>query len=346
MLRLPPFDYHRATSVADAAAVLSGEGAAAGRAVRLVAGGTDLWPNLKRRHQKADVVVSLMRVPELAGIHASDGEIRLGATTPLVAIERDPTLRTRFPALVDAVASISSPVLRRMGTLGGNLCLDTRCTYYNQSEEWRHAIGYCMKAEGTVCWVAPSSPRCWAVASSDAAPMLCALEAQAVLVSTAGERTLPLADLYRDDGMSYLAKRPDEVLTEVRLPASSDASRVRAGWFKLRRRGSIDFATLSIAAALSIDAGGRVERADLFLGAVASEPRRAREAGATLLGRSLDEESIVEAARLARRAATPLDNTDFQAAWRGRMVETLTARLLRSLAAPSPSSVRATRMGS
>lgn len=344
MLRLPRFDYHRASSVADAAAVLSGEGAAAGRSVRLVAGGTDLWPNLKRRHQKADVVVSLMQVPELAGIRASRGEIRLGATTTLAAIERDPTLQARFPTLVDAVASISSPVLRRMGTLGGNLCLDTRCTYYNQSEAWRQAIGYCMKAEGTVCWVAPSSPRCWAVASSDAAPMLCALEAQAVLVSTAGERTLPLADLYRDDGMDYLAKRPDEVLTEVRLPASSDATRVRAGWFKLRRRGSIDFATLSIAAALWIDAGGHVERANLFLGAVASEPRRAGDAAESLLGRTLDEASVGEAARRARRVATPFDNTDFQAAWRGRMVETQTARLLRSLVRPSPGAPAVTRM--
>lgn len=334
MLRLPSFEFHQATSVEDAAALLAGEGAGRGREVRLVAGGTDLWPNLKRRHQKADVVVSLAKVPGLAGVRGNGaGELRIGAMTPLAAVEHDARVRGRFPALAEAVAAISSPVLRNMGTLGGNLCLDTRCTYYNQGEEWRRSIGYCMKAEGTVCWVAPSSPRCWAISASDSAPMLCALDARVRLVSTAGEREVPLAAIYRDDGIDYLAKRPDEVLVEVLVPEASAHPSCRSGFFKLRRRGSIDFAVLSIAAAVWAGPDGRVERANLFLGAVASSPTPATDAVEALLGRPLSEETIGEAARRARRAATPMDNTDFQTQWRGRMVETLSARVLRSLVA-------------
>src|SRR5579863_9200 len=166
MLRLPPFRLLRPRTLAEAATLLAEEGAADGRPVRLVAGGTDLWPNMKRRHQQAAAVVSLMGVPELAGVRhptvggtvgtAGDGDapVRIGATTLLDDVARHPLIAERYPALATAVASISSPPLRNMGTLGGNLCVDTRCTYYNQTEEWRRAIDYCMKAEGTICWVA------------------------------------------------------------------------------------------------------------------------------------------------------------------------------------------------
>ncbi len=172
MLRLPKFEFRSAESVEDAVRVLAGEGAAVGRA-RVVAGGTDLWPNFKRRHQKADVVVGLSGITELSGVRIH-GETTLGATTTLSEIERHPGIREHYPALARAVASISSPPLRNMGTLGGNVCVDTRCTYYNQTEEWRRSIDYCMKEEGEICWVAPSSPRCWAHSASDSAPMLAA----------------------------------------------------------------------------------------------------------------------------------------------------------------------------
>ena len=211
MLRLPQFRFHQARTLADAAAVLAGEGAAEGELVRLVAGGTDLWPNMKRRHQSATAVVSLMGIPGLAGVDVN-GEVHIGATTLLADVVRHPAIQERYPALAEAVNSISSPPLRHMGTLGGNLCVDTRCTYYNQTEDWRRSIDYCMKAEGKICWVATSSPRCWAHTASDSAPMLCALGAKVKLLSTQGERAIPLEDLYRDDGISYLTKRQDEIL--------------------------------------------------------------------------------------------------------------------------------------
>jgi 4-hydroxybenzoyl-CoA reductase subunit beta len=335
MLRLPRFDFIRARSLGEAASILAGEGAAEGRAVRLVAGGTDLWPNMKRLHQKAEVVVSLLGIPALHGIHAN-GEVRLGATTLLDEIVRHPAVRERYPAFATAVASISSPPLRNMGTIGGNLCVDTRCTYYNQTEHWRQSIDYCMKEEGRICWVATSSPRCWAHTASDSAPILCALGAGVRLVSTQGERTIAVEDLFRDDGIAYLTKRPDEILTDVFLPADADATGCRSAFWKLRRRGSIDFAVLSVAVAVWPDPAGIVQRARIYLGAVASAPLPATEAAEFLVGKPLTVETIAHAAALARKIATPMDNTDFQTQWRGVMVQRYTEAALREAAGLEP----------
>jgi 4-hydroxybenzoyl-CoA reductase subunit beta len=245
-------------------------------------------------------------------------------------------VRERYPAFAAAVQSISSPPLRNMGTIGGNLCVDTRCTYYDQTEEWRRAVDYCMKEEGTICWVATSSPRCWAHSASDSAPMACALGAEVKLVSAQGERIIPVENLYKDDGIEYLAKRPDEILSALHLPASSAASSCRSAFWKLRRRGSIDFAVLSVAAAVWTDPGGVVERARVYLGAVASYPLPAQGAADFLTGKTLNEETIAEAAKLARKVATPMDNTDFQTQWRGVMVQRYAEAALREVAGMDP----------
>jgi 4-hydroxybenzoyl-CoA reductase subunit beta len=332
MLRLPPFRFIQARSLAEAASILSDEGVGEDAStVRLVAGGTDLWPNMKRRHQKAETVVSLMGIPDLTGVYVN-GEIRIGATTLLADVAAHPAVAGRYPAFVRAVLSISSPPLRHMGTLGGNLCVDTRCTYYNQTEEWRRSIDYCLKAEGTVCWVAPGSSRCLAHSASDSAPMLAALGARVTLVSPAGERDLPVEELFRDDGIEYLGKRPDEILTGILLPPESTSTSCRSAFWKLRRRGSIDFAVLSAAASVWTDPAGIVQRARIFLGAVASAPVAATAAALSLLGKPLTEENVAVAAKLARDVATPFDNTDFQAQWRSVMVEKYTAGALREIA--------------
>jgi 4-hydroxybenzoyl-CoA reductase subunit beta len=353
MMRLPEFRYRAPASVAEACAILHGEGPSA----RVLAGGTDLLPNMKRRHQQAATLVALARVPELRGIDVpanGGGETRVGAMTSLGEICADQRLRARHPGFVRAVASISAPALRNAGTISGNLCLDTRCIYYNQDEAWRRAISYCMKEQGEVCWVAPGSPRCWAIAASDAAPLLCAVGARVRLVSVDGDRVIPLPDLYRDDGIAYLTKRPDELLTEVLLPEGggwrleaggwrdggraaarqpgASESRMKATYWKLRRRGSIDFPVLGVGAAIWTDAGGLVTRASIVLGAVASAPLPCDEAAALLVGRPLDPETIAAAAKAARRMATPLDNTDFTIAWRGAMAEKYVDGALRELA--------------
>jgi 4-hydroxybenzoyl-CoA reductase subunit beta len=267
VLRLPPIELRSPTTVQEAVKEI-----AQGN-VRLVAGGTDLWPNMKRRHQKAEIVISLMSIPGLDKIDSTGTDIHIGGTATLSNIIRDDKIRERFPAFAKALASISSPPLRNMGTIGGNLCVDTRCTYYNQTEEWRRSIDYCLKEEGTICWVATKSPRCWAHTASDSAPILCALDAKVKLVSASGEREIPLTDMYVDDGIDYLSKQPDEILTEVTVPGLSDSSHGRSAFWKLRRRGSIDFSTMSVAAAVWMD-DDVVTRASMYLGAVGSSTGR------------------------------------------------------------------------
>ena len=326
MLRLPPINLQLPTTVQDAAKAIAADN------TRLVAGGTDLWPNMKRRHQKAGTVVSLMSIPGLDTIDTTGSDVRIGGTATLTNIIRDDIVRERFPAFAKAVASISSPPLRNMGTIGGNLCVDTRCTYYNQTEEWRRSIDYCLKEDGTVCWVATKSPRCWAHTASDSAPILCALDATVKLVAANGERELPLADMYVDDGIDYLTKRPDEILTEVVVPGTSDAGHCRSSFWKLRRRGSIDFATMSVAAAVWLDDNDVVTRASLYLGAVGAAPMPVADIAAILPGNKLTEENIAEIAHAAHKIAQPMDNTDFAPSWRGKMTEQYATAALREIA--------------
>jgi 4-hydroxybenzoyl-CoA reductase subunit beta len=299
---------------------------------RIVAGGTDLWPNMKRRHQSADTVISLMSIPGLSEVRSDAGELTMGGTTTLSTIIRDEHVRKRFPAFARAVASISSPPLRNMGTIGGNLCIDTRCTYYNQTEEWRRSIDYCLKEAGKICWVATKSPKCWAHTASDAAPILCALGAQVKLVSSQGEREIPLTSLYVDDGIDYLAKQSNEIVTEILVPETSGIDHCRSAFWKLRRRGSIDFSTLSVATAVWMDDNEVVTRAELYLGAVGSAPMPVAEAGTVLVGNRISDDRIQEVAHAAHKIARPMDNTDFTASWRGKMTEQYVVAALREVA--------------
>jgi 4-hydroxybenzoyl-CoA reductase subunit beta len=338
VLRLPPIKLETPTSIQGAAkAIANGN-------TRLVAGGTDLWPNMKRRHQKAETIVSLMSIPGLDSIDSVNANIRLGATATLANVIRDDKVRERFPAFAGAVASISSPPLRNMGTIGGNLCVDTRCTYYNQTEEWRRSIDYCLKEEGTICWVATKSPRCWAHTASDAAPILCALDAKVRLVSATGERELPLTDMYVDDGIDYLAKQTDEILTEVVVPGTSDSDHCRSAFWKLRRRGSIDFSTLSVAAAVWTDDSDVVTRASMYLGAVGAAPMPVAEIDTVLVGNKITEDGIAEIAHVAHKIARPMDNTDFAASWRGKMTEQYVGAVLREVAGLPPLRMRPRHM--
>ncbi len=324
MMRLPEFTLRRPSTITEALAISASEGDAA----RFVAGGTDLYPNLKRRHQKADTLISLSRVRELHGISADPAAgMTIGAMTSLAVIARDPTIRKSYPGFARAVASISTPTLRHMGTIGGNLCLDTRCTYYDQNEEWREAIDNCMKCEGSICWVAPSSPRCWAISAADSVPVLCALGARVRIDGPAGSREIQLTQLYQDDGIRYLTLAPRELITALVLPP---AGATRSTYWKLRRRGSIDFPVLGVGATVKLD-GGVVREANVVLGAVASAPIAATQAASSLIGKRLDDASVADAARLARSVATPLDNTDFAMQWRAKMVEVYVEGALREL---------------
>jgi 4-hydroxybenzoyl-CoA reductase subunit beta len=332
MLRLPAFRFLQPRTLSDALRMKADAGADA----TYVAGGTDLYPNMKRRQQTPATVISLMRVAELTGGGTGDGGRVLPACITLTDIASDPGLRARYPAVARAAELVSTPLLRNMGTLGGNLCLDTRCNYYDQSYEWRKAIDFCMKKDGAICWVAPSSPRCWAVSSTDVAPVMVALGAEYRLAGPRGERVLPAARFYHNDGIDYLTKQPDEILVDVRLPAPG-------GWdcvyHKLRRRGSFDFPVLGVAAWVKWDrgrgqgAGGHVFDARGVLGGVASWPQEVPEAGAALAGTTLDDGAIAAAAAAAYKPAKPMDNTDFDLSWRKQMTRVYVSRALEEIRA-------------
>ncbi|MBP6775209.1 MAG: FAD binding domain-containing protein [Gemmatimonadaceae bacterium] len=320
MMRLPAFKYRAPKTVGDAVLWLAESPAD----TMLVAGGTDLLPNMKRRQQTPKTVIGLKGVAELSGIRAN-GSISIGAGTTLTALVNDPAIKSRALGLWQSAAQIATPHLRNMGTIGGNLCLDTRCTYYDQTEDWRKAIGFCMKKDGTTCWVATSSKRCLAVSSTDTAPMLLALGATVTLVSAAGTREVAVSDLYNNDGMQYLTRRPDELLTRIEIP---DTTGWVSTYWKLRRRGSFDFPVGAAAVALKLDGAGRVEAARLVLGAVASRPLHSPKAEALLVGQMLTDDVIAAAADAAYDVAKPMDNTDFELVWRKKMVRSLVTSAL------------------
>jgi 4-hydroxybenzoyl-CoA reductase subunit beta len=332
MIRLPWFDYRAPRSVGEAARILAGEGPRA----MLLAGGTDLLPNMKRRQQTPATLVALRGVRELKTITNGSG-LTIGAGVTLSEVADSQTVREKYTGLTQAAALVATPHLRNMATLGGNLCLDTRCSYYDQSEEWRKAINYCYKKDGDVCWVATASKRCVAVSSTDTAPALIALGARVKLVSAAGEREVALEDLYNNDGMQYLTRKPDEIVTEVKLPA--------AGWkstyWKLRRRGSFDFPILGVAAAVKLAPDGTVEEARIALGAVASRPFLVPKASELLVGKKLTDDVIAAAAAAVGSRAKPMDNTDLDLYWRKQVTPDFVGYALRELRGDD---MRATRM--
>ena len=322
MMRLPWFGFHSPRSVAEAAKILAGEGPGA----MLIAGGTDLVPNMKRRHQSPKTLVSLRKVEELKTLTNGSG-LRLGAGLTLSEIVHSEKVRGPYTGLYQAAAQVATVHLRNMGTLGGNLCLDTRCSYFNQNYEWRKAIDFCMKADGDICWVATASKRCLAVSSTDTAPALISLGAKVKLVSTQGMREVLLADLYNNDGIDYISRRADEVMTEIGVP---DSTGWTSTYWKLRRRGAFDFPVLGVAAAVKLAKDGTVEAARIALGAVSSKPL-ATKAGESLIGRKLTDEAIAEAGGKAQNVAKPMDNTDLDIYWRKDVVSAFVGYALREL---------------
>jgi 4-hydroxybenzoyl-CoA reductase subunit beta len=334
MMRLPLFAFRAPRTLEEAARILHGEGPDA----MPLAGGTDLLPNMKRRQQVPHTLLSLRNIDALHELRYDSSGARLGACLTLSDVASDPRFRNGATALAQAAAQVATPQIRNMATLGGNLCLDTRCNYYDQSYEWRKAINFCMKKDGVTCWVAPSSPKCMAVSSTDAAPALMALGARVRLVSQSGEREISLAGLYNNDGMHYLQRRPGEILAEVLLDPLHNW---RSTYWKLRRRGSFDFPVLSVAAAARFSNAGVIEDARIVIGSVASRPLIADEAAKFLLGRPLSTETIAQAAALAARIAKPLDNTDFDMSWRKKVTSEFVTYALRELRGDDTSKERA-----
>jgi 4-hydroxybenzoyl-CoA reductase subunit beta len=330
MMRLPKFTYRTPRTIAEAVKFIGD----AGPEAQFVAGGTDLYPNMKRRQQMPKTVISVMRLTELNQV-SGDGTrgVTIGASVTLTEICEHEIIKRCYPVIASAARTISTPILRNMGTIGGNLLLDTRCNYYDQNYEWRKAINFCLKKDGDICWVAPGSSKCWAVQSSDLVPVMVAIGARFRLVSTLGERMIDAAGFYNDDGIDYLKKRPDELLVDIHLPPTNGW---RASYQKLRRRGAFDFPVLGVAAYVKYEENGgdtsaHVSDARIVLGGIAPSPVQVTGSAQALIGKRLNEDQIQAAAEAAYVKARPLDNTDFVYQWRKQMARQYTIRALREL---------------
>jgi 4-hydroxybenzoyl-CoA reductase subunit beta len=312
---LPEFTLARPRSLAEAAALAACEGA------RLLAGGTDLLANLRRGLEAPQTLVCLDRIPGLAGIEKSPLGLRIGALVSLAELAESPGIPD---ALKEAARAVGAPAHRAAGTLGGNLCLDTRCVYYNQSEEWRRSNGYCLKRGGTVCHVAPRGNVCRAAFTGDLAPALLALEAEAEIFRAQGRDVRPLANLYRDDGARPLTLAPGEILAAVRVPARQ----VRSGYAKARRRGAIDFPLAGVAIALALSEG-RVAHLRVALTGTNSSPIALDVT--PLVGREPGPALEAALAKRVEKDVKPLRTTVGAADYRRQAAVILARRLLERL---------------
>jgi 4-hydroxybenzoyl-CoA reductase subunit beta len=332
MLRAPQFRVERPTTVDQALALL----AAGGERAMVLAGGTDLVPNLKHRLFEPQVLVSLQDVAELHGERReADGTLVLGAMTTIDAVAHSPEVRRRAPALAQAAGLVAGPQLRRMGTLGGNVMLDTRCQWYNQTYFWRQALGFCLKKDGTLCHVVEGGSKCVAAASNDTAPALMTLGAELVFQSARGRQVLPVAELYKSDGAFNKKVSGDQLLVEVRLPETGAGHRGAYG--KLRDRGAIDYPLLGLAVRVDLDGSGAVATADAVVVALQARPVRLRRVDELLRGTRPGSEAfdraVDQAAEAAYQQCHPLPNIPGDHEYRREMVPVYLRRTLRAAVA-------------
>ena len=332
MLRLPRFDLRQPTSLGEAVTLLREEGAGA----MVMAGGTDLLPNMKHELFTPRVVVSLGRVPELRGITRDpDGTLVVGAMARIAEIASSESVRKQAPALAQAAGLVAGPQLRRAGTIGGNVLLDTRCQYYNQSYFWRSALGFCLKKDGVVCHVVAGGSRCVAAASADCAPALMTLGAVLEIVGANGHRTVSIDEFWLGDGIVNRRLAVGEILVAIRIPPTPPGHRGAYG--KLRERGSIDFPLLGVACRLDVGDGDRVEHGDLVLTALAARPKRIPQAASRLVSTRLGTEefraAVDELGALAHRQCHTLANVPGDQEWRREMIPVYVRRTLQAAAA-------------
>jgi len=321
VLTLPPFEYHAPTSLAEALALLTQH---AGQ-VKLIAGGTDLVPNMKHRLFTPRHVVGLKGIADLDYIREEGKGIRIGAMTTIAALARSERVQARLPSLAQAAAQIAGPQLREMGTLGGNLCLDTRCVYYNQTYFWRQALGFCLKKDGTVCHVVKAGKKCVAAASNDSAPVLMSLGASVRIAGPRGEREMPLQDFYLPDGIVNTALAADEIVVEARIPAPPPG--LKMGYQKVRVRAAIDYPALTVAVAYQVDAGQKLGDLRLVVSALGARPHPVARLDA-FRGRPLGATLKRELGAAVHKQCHPLTNINVDPSWRREILPVIVRRAL------------------
>jgi 4-hydroxybenzoyl-CoA reductase subunit beta len=323
---LPSFQLLRPKMLTDAVSIMS----TYSDQVKVIAGGTDLLPSMKQKLFTPPYVLDLRGVGELRGIYETADGVSIGALTTLAEIEHSSLIQRDYPVLYHAVKTVASPVLRNMGTLGGNICLDTRCLWYNQSLLWRKSCGFCLKKDGDLCHVAPSSNTCWAAFSGDAAPALLCLAADIEIAGPDGVRRVPLSEFYVNDGIVRLHLSPQELVTRIYLPEASKGW--NGSYQKLRVRGSIDYPLAGVAVALKLR-DGRVEDARMAITAVNSAPHLVKDVDARLVGMQVSEELAEAVGELAARSAKPLTTSALTPEYRREMVKVFAKRALLAAAA-------------
>ncbi len=334
MLRLPKFELRTPTTLEQAIEWLE----EAGPSALIVAGGTDLVPNMKHELFTPELVVSLAGIAELRGIRRDhDGALSIGAMTSLEEVAANELVRAQAPALAQACSLVAGPQLRSMGTLGGNVMLDTRCQWYNQTYFWRQALGFCMKKDGSLCHVVAGGKNCVAAASNDSAPALMTLGANLEFESAKGARETPIDELWLADGIRNKKLEHGEILTRIRVPPVGTGHRGAYG--KLRDRGSIDFPLLGVAVRLDLDSAQRVEHADIVITALAAQPKRISKVVETLRGLEVESPEFASAcetvAALAHKQCRPLPNIPGDHDYRREMVPVYVRRTLAAAAARS-----------
>jgi 4-hydroxybenzoyl-CoA reductase subunit beta len=325
-LSLPEFKLLRPRSVEEAVGLL-GQYA---RTMRVLAGGTDMIPSMRQKLFEPQSMLDVRHLSQLKGIHTRTGEgVEIGALTTLCEIEHSSLLRTHYPVLTEAAATVASPVLRNMGTIGGNICLDTRCLWYNQSLQWRKACGFCIKKDGDICHVAPGGTKCWAVFSADTPPALLCLNAEVEIAGPSGTLRIPLREFYTGIGDNYRKLAPNELLTRVFLPESSAGYRGVYG--KLRVRGSIDYPLAGVAVIMK-RSNGHIADARVAITAVNPAPVVVQGASEAMAGRSMNDTLAETIGDLAARSAKPLTTSALTPEYRREMIRVFTKRAVLEVA--------------
>ncbi|HKN31787.1 MAG TPA: FAD binding domain-containing protein [Terriglobales bacterium] len=320
-MSLPQFKLRRPRSLEEAIGFLAKHAS-----IRVLAGGTDLIPSMRQKLFEPQYVLDIRHIPELRGIRPQPGNgVEIGALTTLNIIEHSEFLRQHYPVLTQAAATVASPVLRNMGTIGGNICLDTRCLWYNQSLTWRKACGFCIKKDGDLCHVAPGGMKCWAAFSGDTPPALLCLNGEIEIAGPSGVRRMPLQEFYTGAGDNYRKLQPNELLTRIFLLESS--ADYRGVYRKLRVRGSIDYPLAGVAVALK-KSNGHISDARVALTAVNPAPTLVKGAAAALEGKAIDEELAESVGELAAKTAKPLTTSALTPEYRREMIRVFTKRAL------------------
>jgi len=323
-MRLPRFEYVKAKTIEEAVSAI----AQANKKAKLLAGGTDLLVNMKYGVVCPETVVSIKHITELCAVSSANGHMAIGACANLTDLLHDSSMAQRFPAFNRAVRAVASQHLRNMATLGGNICLDTRCWYYNQSKLWRDARELCHRTGGTVCHAIKGATRCHAINSSDTAPMLLALDAKIAVAGKGQQRLIPAKDFYQDDGIRHTLLEPGEMITSVSLPEGNTDS--HATFIKISMRRGIDFAMASIAAAVNANGQG-VSSARLIVGSIASRPIMLEKASQIIMESGLTEKSIEQAGEVARTELGILTNLFTSAGYKRQLTAVLVKRALNEI---------------